>query len=111
MRTSPKALLTLILLILSASATAIDLSDSYIEHADIILNLEKSASTGSAYGYLLAKPCSDCQSLRIEVNENTEFFLNGKATNPTALDLKIDWQGMIFFTSDKPAIATRLMLQ
>lgn len=111
MRTSSKASLALILLILSASATAIDLNNSYIEHANIILNLEKSPTSDGAHGYLLAKPCDDCQSLRIEVDEGTEFFLNGKKTNLNELGLKIDWQGMIFFKSSNPAIATRLILQ
>lgn len=86
-------------------------SERYIEHAEIILNLEHTDGTEDAHGYLLAKPCENCTQIRIEVNESTEIFLNGKPTKLDALALKIDWQGMVFFNSSSPAIATRLMLQ
>lgn len=85
--------------------------ERYIEHAEIILNLERTDGTEDAHGYLLAKPCENCTQTRIEVNESTEIFLNGKPTKLDALALKIDWQGMVFFNSGSPAIATRLMLQ
>lgn len=85
--------------------------ERYIEHAEIIINLERTDGTENAHGYLLAKPCENCTQTRIEVNEHTEIFLNGKPTKLDALALKIDWQGMVFFNSGSPAIATRLMLQ
>ncbi|WAC42994.1 hypothetical protein OU997_11855 [Pseudomonas sp. SL4(2022)] len=104
--------LTLITMTLAQQfATANEIGDSYIEHADLILNLEKSKVTNGVHGYLLATPCSNCPQKRIEVADTTEIFLKGKPADPNELTMKIDWQGMVFFNSGTPAVATRLMLQ
>lgn len=85
-------------------------SEHYIEHANIILNIQPQPNSSTAVGYLLATACSTCTPTRIEVNESTALYLNGTPIPPKSLGLKIDWQGAVFFTPGTPPVATRLML-
>jgi hypothetical protein len=96
---------------LSTLCAAENLNEHYIEHADIVVNVDKIDGTGHMQGYLLAKACDGCKQVRIEIDSATEIFLNGRRTDAGALVLKIDWQGMVFFSDKTPKTATRLMLQ
>mgnify|MGYP000871534658 FL=1 len=84
--------------------------EHYIEYANIIINLQVLPDSDSAKGYLLATACDTCAPVRIDVDESTEFFLNGAPSTAQKLGLKIDWQGAVFFTPGTPPVATRLML-
>lgn len=84
--------------------------EHYIEYTNIIINLQVLPDSDSAKGYLLATACDTCTPVRIEVDESTEFFLNGAPSTAKNLGLKIDWQGAVFFTPGTPPVATRLML-
>lgn len=96
---------------LSALCAAENLNEHYIEHATIVINVDKIDGTDHMHGYLLAKACDECKQVRIEIDSATEIFSNGRRIATEALALKIDWQGMVFFSNKTPKIATRLMLQ
>ncbi|MHA6495297.1 hypothetical protein ACX0MV_18940 [Pseudomonas borbori] len=106
-----RVFLALMFSMVATAATASEENIKYIEFADIVLNLETSPESDDIQGYLLATACETCSPVRIEVDRHTEIFLNGRRTDLEKLALKIDWQGMVFFNSRKPAIATRLLLQ
>lgn len=95
---------------LPAFVTAEEQAEHYIEHANIILNIQQDSSSGSVAGYLLATPCSECQPTRIEVDLRTAIHINGNPVSLDKLGMKIDWQGAVFYLPGKPPVATRLML-
>lgn len=103
-------LILLFIFNLPTFVTAEEQTENYIEHANIILNIQQDPSSGSVAGYLLATPCSECQPTRVEVDQRTAIHVNGNAVSLDKLGMKIDWQGAVFYLPGKPPVATRLML-
>jgi len=106
-----KTILFTAFITLSMLSTAEDFSETYIEHANIVLNVNKAEDAKPQHGYLITKACDDCKQVRIEIDNATEFFLNGRRIDVAELALKIDWQGMVFFSNETPKTATQIMLQ
>lgn len=82
---------------------------SYIEQATIILNITEKSDSGVT-GAALASACDGCQPMRLEINAETRFYLNGAPTSVDKLGTKIDWQGSVFYLPGSLPVATELFL-
>ncbi|MCY1287500.1 hypothetical protein D9M70_364950 [compost metagenome] len=80
-----------------------------IEDTQIIIN--RGAGNNGELGYLLALPCSSCESRRFSFDSSTQFYLEGLPVSERDLGGKVDWRGRITFSVKQPTLAVEVFLQ